>query len=201
MKSTTPRRRPSRRDFMGTSSRAALAASATLPASGARANEPQPGPSIDYLDAAKSTAAWIRSAAVKTDVGTFWRPEPDHAERVKTISPANGIYSGNAGIVLFFLQLAKATQDDSYLEDAKAGADRIAATWNDPAMQDASPSRNLGFYSGTPGVGFTLAEVWKTTQDSRYREAALAIARQVVEQSKRSAGGAEWLGNPVIGGD
>jgi len=131
----------------------ALAASATLPVAA------QPGPSPGYLEAAKSTAAWIRSAAVKTEVGTFWHPEPDHAERAKTISPANGIYSGNAGIVLFFLQLAKATQDDSYLEDAKAGANRIAATWNDPAMQDASPSRNLGFYSGTPGIGFALAEV------------------------------------------
>jgi len=178
---------------MGTSSAVALATSATLPGA--------PEPSSDYLEAAKSTAAWIRSAAIKTDAGTFWHPEPDHTERVKTISPPNGIYSGNAGIVLFFLQLAKATHDRSYLEDAKAGANRIVATWNDAAMQDASPSRNLGFYSGTPGIAFTLAEVWKATQDSRYRDAALAITRQIVEQSKRSAGGAEWLGNPVIGGD
>src|SRR5271170_6567505 len=67
----------------------------------------------DFLNAAVETARWIRSAERQTDHGSYWLPEPDHPEKLTTVSPVNGIYSGSAGTVLFFLQVAKATGDAS----------------------------------------------------------------------------------------
>ncbi len=68
---------------------------------------------VDYLAGANDAAAWIRSAQRTTPEGLRWFPEPDHPEKLTTISPINGIYSGGAGVVLFFLELAAATGDAS----------------------------------------------------------------------------------------
>lgn len=77
----------------------------------------------DFLNGALEAARWIRSAEKDSAQGCYWLPGPDHPEKGTTVSPVNGIYGGSAGIVLFFLQVAKATGDSSYLEDATKGAD------------------------------------------------------------------------------
>src|SRR5215217_4523391 len=85
--------------------------------------------SDDFVAAAVSAAQWIRSTARETEHGLVWLPEPDRPEREATVTAPPTIYSGNAGIVLFFLELATATGDASYLDEARRGADQIGATW------------------------------------------------------------------------
>src|SRR5262245_31743934 len=84
---------------------------------------------VSFLEAAEEAARWIRSTAQRTEYGTVWTPDPDQPERATTVTAAPTIYSGNAGIVLFFLELARATGDQSYLNDARSGASEIVATW------------------------------------------------------------------------
>jgi hypothetical protein len=116
-------------------------------------------PYSDFLAAAVETARWVRTAERKTDQGSYWLPEPDRPEKLTTVSPVNGFYGGSAGTVLFFLQLAKASQDTSYLGDATRAADYLAATWRDLAVgEEHIPGTKMSFYTGLSGPAFVLAE-------------------------------------------
>ena len=156
----------------------------------------------DYLAGAISAAAWIRSAQREAPEGTRWLPEPDHPEKLTTISPANGIYSGSAGIVLFFLELAAATGDQTYLEDAKKGADVLASTWHDdPVEAEKIPGLRFSFYNGLAGVAFALIETWKATGDRRYKEAAVLATEYLVGSAKTTPSGLAWSAAPGVIGD
>ena len=155
-----------------------------------------------YLHAAEGAARWIRSTAQPMEHGTLWLPDPRQPDRITSITSPATIYSGVAGDVLFFLELALATGIDSYLSDARAGADYIAATWPDvleaPAMLPGE-NLNLAFNMGLTGTAFTLAHVWQATGDGRYRDAALEINRAVVERARPAGAGAEWTGAASAG--
>jgi uncharacterized protein YyaL (SSP411 family) len=158
--------------------------------------------SDEYLAAAKQAAQWIRSAQVPKSVGIGWLPDPDHPEKTTTIGPDNTIYSGSAGIVLFFLELARATGDDSYLKDAAHGADYLAASWHDlPGKKDGSivRDRGLSFDQGLAGTAFALAETWKATGHAQYRDAALAATQALANQAYPAGEGVEWLASPAVG--
>ena len=66
-------------------------------------------PGNSFLEAAQAAASWIRSTAHETQHGLIWLPDPDQPERTATAT----IYSGNAGVILFFLELAQVTGDAS----------------------------------------------------------------------------------------
>jgi lantibiotic modifying enzyme len=152
----------------------------------------------DFLNGAIEAGRWIRSAEKKSDQGNYWLPEPDHPEKSVTISPINGIYSGGAGVVLFFLQLAKATGDSSYLDDARRGADFLVVTWQNLPAKELLPGTNLSFYTGRAGVAFVLAETWKATGDTKYRDAAVAATQSIASQAKPSGKGVAWSASPGI---
>jgi lantibiotic modifying enzyme len=192
----------SRRAFVQSGSLAVLLAP-TLPTRSSRTALNLPTPPAqrsDYLSAANEAARWIRSAEKKTDQGTFWLPEPDHPEKATTVSPGNTIYSGSAGTTLFFLELAKATGDASTLQAAKSGADYLVSTWQELKAPQKT-GLELSFNSGVAGVAFTLTEVWKATQDNKYRDAALASTRHIVASAKSEGSGVEWVAAPGVAGD
>ena len=113
-----------------------------------------------YLDAANETARWIRSTAVKTPHGTAWPVTPASPDaRTQAVNPT--LYSGTPGVVLFFLELHRATGRAEDLNDARAGADHLLATLDDKPQS--------GLYTGIAGVGFVLGEVYKATGDEKYR--------------------------------
>jgi len=132
-----------------------------------------------YLDAALQTAKWIRASAIRTDDGTVWPSDPRDAKTVNT-----GLYSGTPGVILFFLEAHRSTGDQSFLKDARAGADHLLAS-----LTGASEA---GLYTGLAGIGFTLAETFKITGDAKYRDGALRCARLIRERAIKSDGGVEW---------
>ena len=155
-----------------------------------------------YLEAAEAAARWIRSAAQETEHGLVWLPEPDHPERRATVTAPPTLYSGSAGIVLFLLELARATGDAAYLDDARRGADQLAASWREAL--DVAPlvpleNAHLDFGMGLAGTAFTLAHAWRATQDDRYRQAALAITAHIVGAARPAGGGVTWTGSPTVG--
>jgi hypothetical protein len=159
-------------------------------------------PSQNFLDAAVESAKWVRSAERKANTGSYWLPEPDHPEKLTTVSAANGFYSGSAGTVLFFLELAKATQDSSYLGDATRGADFVAATWHElPTGPEHVPGTKLSFYSGLSGAAFVLAETWKATGDDKYKTAALEATEYIAKAAHSAGEGVAWSASPGVIGD
>jgi lantibiotic modifying enzyme len=163
--------------------------------------EPAPSDMV-YLDAAEAAARWIRTAARPMEHGLGWLPEPDHPERATTVTAAPTIYSGNAGIVLFFLELARATGDDSYLDEARRGADQLAATWREvldfPFLVPLD-NVNLDFNHGLSGTAFALANVWQATGATAYRDAALEITRHIAGAARPAGAGVEWTGAASAG--
>jgi lantibiotic modifying enzyme len=189
----------SRRRFLQTSALSAIAGSSLT--SWGEASVPQAGiasSNAAFLNGAIEAARWIRSAERESSQGNYWLPEPDHPEKAVTVSPINGIYSGSAGVVLFFLQLAKATGDASYLVDARRGADFLLSTWHDAPAKELLPGTNLSFYTGRAGVAFVLAEAWKATGETKYRDAAVAATQSIAAQARPSGNGVAWSASPGI---
>jgi lantibiotic modifying enzyme len=193
----------SRRNFLRNGAVASLAIPAGL--RGSALDIPSGGDfqqESNFLEAAVQSANWVRSVERKANEGSYWLPQPDHPERLTTVSPQNGFYSGSAGTVLLFLQLAKATQDSSYLGDATRGADFVAATWRDlPRGPEHIPGTNLSFYSGLSGAAFVLAETWKATGDAKYKTAALEAAEYIAKAAHPGPAGVAWSASPGVIGD
>ncbi len=163
-------------------------------------------PNAGLLEAARSTAQWIQNAQKQDERGVWWLPDPDHPDQLTTFSAPNTIYSGTAGTVLFFIQLAQATGDAAYLETAQRGADYLAATWRDliekPGVGLFSiPGLNLSLYNGVSGLAFALNETAKATGEAKYRDAARAATDSIVQAAKPAGAGIAWSGAPGVSGD
>ncbi|GLX10992.1 lanthionine synthetase LanC family protein [Microbispora sp. NBRC 16548] len=146
------------------------------------------------LTAAIMAGRWIRAAAVDDEHGRRWRPNPDPYGRPATAGGPASLHSGAAGIVLFFLELAAGTGHEAYLEDARAGARHLAATWQEQA--------GTSLYHGLAGVVLALAEAGWVLGEERFETAALAAADRIVRGARALGdGGIGWSGDPSLRGD
>ncbi|MBE1559637.1 lanthionine synthetase LanC family protein [Nonomuraea africana] len=134
------------------------------------------------MEAAEQAARWIRACGIDDGRGRHWRA----GERPALPHRPASLYSGAAGIVLFFLELAAATGDDSYLEDAEQGARYLSAVWT----EQSDPT----FHDGLAGVVFALMESGWAIDDSFTRAAAGAA-------DLLAAAGPAWTGDPSQRGD
>jgi lantibiotic modifying enzyme len=141
-----------------------------------------------YLDAAVRAARWIRTARVETPAGYLWLTGPERPEGFDTTP---NLYTGSSGIVLFLLELARATGDKAHREEAAAGADALIASL--PAKADPGQAET-GLYTGVAGIGFVLNRVFKETGDEKYRKAAVRC-RDLIHAAAQPAGaGVQWGG-------
>jgi len=177
-------------------------AAAATPATRAAATRATSVTGDDYLLAANEAARWIRSAQVARPQGIAWLPEPDHPQKQVTVGPDNTLYSGSAGVVLFFIELARATGDNTYLTDAARGADYLAASWKN-LPSNAAPAffrdGGLSFDQGLSGTAFSLTEAWQATGDEKYRHAALEATRALSAAAREAGAGVEWTASPAVG--
>jgi lantibiotic modifying enzyme len=133
-----------------------------------------------YLDAARGAASWIRSVAVTTPKGRDWPPDPAAAPPATNPS----LYAGTPGVVLFFLELARATGDRSYLDDAARGAETVLAS--------ATRESGCGLWEGLAGSAFALQETAKATGDRLFTDGALRVTDTIVRQARTAGAGVEW---------
>lgn len=114
-----------------------------------------------YLETALKAAQWIQSLEIQGPQGKVW---PVSIQRKE--AEAN-LYSGYPGVILFWLKMALATGDETYLSDAVAGADSLIA-----AIPEQRAEENAGLYTGLAGIIFTLQEVYRATHLERFQSAA-----------------------------
>ncbi|MEV4381284.1 lanthionine synthetase LanC family protein [Streptosporangium sp. NPDC049644] len=145
------------------------------------------------LATAVGAARWIRSAAVDDERGRHWQANPDPRGRAAMPDHPLSLYSGAAGIILFFLELAAATGEEGYLDDAAAGARYLAATWREQA--------DLSLHHGLAGVMFALAEAGWATGERGFEVEAGAVADRIVRSARPIDGGLGWTGDPAQRGD
>lgn len=133
-----------------------------------------------YRDAAILAARWIRTAAVASAQGQTWLPTPNDRKTLK-----NSLYSGTAGVVIFYLEVYRAAPSDTVaLQEAQAGADYLLATL--PNEKEA------GLYTGVAGIGFALQEAYKATKQTKYQDGAMECVKWLREKAKPVGQGIAW---------
>ncbi len=132
-----------------------------------------------YLGVALEAADWIESSAVSSEYGILWPAVPD-----ENTTTDNWLYSGNSGIVLFFLEMYYSTGDVQYLNAAQSGADHLLGT--------LSEEKSSGFYSGIAGIGFALLETYKADEDVKYLEGFKTCLQYIKESAEEIGQGIEW---------
>lgn len=153
-----------------------LVAAATLLAtlsSGSRAADKS------YLDTALEAARWIQASADSTDQGKVWRADPRDAK-----SANETLYSGNPGIVLFFIEAYRSTGNRDLLKEARDGADHLLAAF--------AHEKESGLYEGVAGIGFALTETFKATGLEKYRQGARQCGALLRVRARKAGSGIEW---------
>ena len=144
-----------------------------------------------YLKSAQQTARWLQSCARQMKMGKAWPADPLDSTTVST-----NFYSGSSGVVLFFLEMHRATQNKLYLNEATAGANYLVA-----ALPDTLAPEQGGLYTGVAGIGFVLEETFKITKDKKYRDGALRCVALLQKYAKKIGAGVEWNSvTDIIGG-
>lgn len=162
----------------------------------AQSPPPAPAPGAGrWLDAAVRAGRWIRTARVATPQGLLWLEGPERPDGLRS-SP--DLYSGFSGVVLFLAELAHATGDTSWLEEAAAGADALTAGL--PGAIDLERLQD-GLYTGVPGIGFTLHRIAQATGKEAYRNGALRCLDLVHAAAKPIGAGVAWgPGTDIVAG-
>lgn len=132
-----------------------------------------------YLSAARQTAKWLQTQSIRKDDRASWPSDPADPASVNST-----LYSGGAGVVLFFLEAHHATGDPEYLELARQGANVL--------LESGDGELSLGLYDGLAGTAFALLETHQATGDPRYRQAAMQQIDQIIAGAKRVGAGVEW---------
>ena len=141
------------------------------------------------LKAALKAANWIRSAALQTPQGTTWLADPNDPKTVN-----NSLYAGTPGIVLFFLEAYNSTADKDFLKDACAGSDYLLST--------LAEEKGAGLYEGLSGIGFALAETYKASQVTKYKDGFLSCLEKIKASASQAGQGIEWgTVTDIISGD
>lgn len=165
----------------------------SVPASDSLAIQPVEDISRPWLDAALDAASWIRTYEIEDEHGLAWPVDPENDATV-----VDHLYSGNAGVVLFFAHLAarppQVERVDGHLkivnpwrEPATRGADRLIAN-----LPDTLEPGQAGLYTGVAGIGFVLNEVYRVTEDERYRDGAMRCVQLIHDAAMPAGDGVEW---------
>lgn len=139
-----------------------------------------------YLDAAIRAAKWLRAEALPTSGGVGWPEAPG-------MPPVATFYYGTAGVVVFLVELFKATQDEEWLDLAQAAAGHLA--------ESIETSPRLDFPRGIAGMGFALAQIDDAAGQQRLEGPVQRVFERVQGEADWSEGGAHWGGvNDVSSG-
>jgi lantibiotic modifying enzyme len=173
----------SRRDVIRTGLAAAAFAVLPRPMRDALQAGRSAEPDLRYFNAALDAARWLRATAITSPTGTSWPAVPPDAKTVQ-----HSLYTGFPGVVLFYIELARATGDRAWLDLARSGADALAAALPDEKADDES----TGLYTGLAGIAYTLEEADRARGESRYQAAIRKALGTIVASARDAGGGVEW---------
>jgi len=131
--------------------------------------------SPNYLAPAQAAARWILSRQSEG----HWPSEPG-----EPLADQLDLYSGNAGTILFFLELAQATGEHSYQEAARSAVDYIANH-----LEQVTKS---GLYTGLAGMAFSLDCIITTGDDSLLRGSLNRALDRLLGDAVQHNPGVSW---------
>lgn len=135
---------------------------------------------------------WIKSGSIRDCEKVSWLPDP-----TDTTFRSDFLYHGNAGVILFYVELYNTTKDDSYLTEAEYGGNFLI-----DHLPDTIPSAlQVGFYTGLAGASFTLEQIYRAGNNQKFRDQAVRYLDLILEAGNEENGGLDWEGlNDIIYG-
>ncbi len=131
----------------------------------------------DLVDRAMEADHFIESCRR----GDVWARTADAAETPNTL------YHGTAGIVLFQLELHRATGAAIHLERATRAGDEIVASLTGRGFLSCA------IYSGASGHVFVLNELAEASGEDRFREAAVDVLDRIMALAQPLGSGIGWV--------
>ena len=143
-----------------------------------------------YLEKALQTEKWIQSLRVESPQGTTWPITPGDTSRMINL------YSGSAGVILFYLELFQATQDERFLEEAKNGADFLLyyLSEREPGYEE------IGLYTGLAGICYTLEKVHEVTKTERFKVGLTRYYNLLMSKAKTLDNSIDWGYTDIVYG-
>ncbi len=142
-------------------------------------------PGRPWLAAALKAERWLAVSAQHGTNGIAWPADPTNPRSVST-----DLYSGMAGVVLFYLELHNATGDGGALRMARGGADYLLAS-----VPDEPGDTPMGLYTGLAGTAFVLSLAHRATGDERYQRGVrriLLLLSRAARPVGQGTSGVEW---------
>jgi len=125
----------------------------------------------EFLMEACRIGDWLLERTKTDNLGKYWETLSMGTDHKTSFVKSESIYSGVSGIVLFFLELYKQTQETPYLNAAQQGVE-----WVMNYCQEKPPG-TFAFFTGRMGVSYTLLQMYRFSKESKYLENALALAK------------------------
>jgi len=135
-----------------------------------------------WLAAALKAERWLAMSAQHASPWTKWPADPSNPSSVST-----DLYTGMAGVVLFYLELHNATGDQQALKMARGGADYLLWSLPDEAGKTA-----MGLYTGLAGTAIVLEHAYVATGDERYLRGVQRILMMISKSARPAGLGVEW---------
>jgi len=174
---------PSRRDVLRAGLGTAVFAALPAPLRRVAHAHGHVEPDLRYFDAAMAAARWLRATAIESPSGASWPAVPPDAKTVQ-----RDLYTGFPGVILFFIELHRATGDRAWLDLATKGADQLATSL--PETQGGD--EGAGLYSGLAGIAYTLQEADRARGESRYAAAIRKALGDIMAGARDAGAGVEW---------
>jgi lantibiotic modifying enzyme len=141
-----------------------------------------------YFAAVLKAEKGLKALQQQSEYGYYW-------PNVKDSSASSAeLYSGNSGIVLFYLELHKATGKKTYLQTAEKGIQHIIAI--PPKKKNAE---NIGLYTGIAGIVYPLHQLYAATKNEAYLKKANQLLNELSEAIKEDGASAEIANDIVYG--
>lgn len=138
--------------------------------------------SDDLLQQALEVEAFIASCRIDGDPGPKWTRVAEGSG-----SSRNNLYHGNAGVILFYLELHRATDEQRFIEEAVEGGRMLVESVAE------SGESSIAIYSGLPSYVFVLNELAKASGLAEFRIAATALVQEMADQSQPLGSGIGWI--------
>lgn len=159
----------------------------------------RPIDSEKLISSAIETANWIKSYEHTEGDGKYWDvlPEKEVPEGSILLDKAS-LYGGSAGISLFFLRLYLSTNDEKWLNDAKAGINYAIAVYEGKNAfikdENIHTGIEVGHLNGPTGSAYVAYALYEITKEEKYKDYFVTVTNDLIDASKTSEDGLTWYG-------
>jgi lantibiotic modifying enzyme len=121
-----------------------------------------------FLQKALQAERWLHTLQRQDSNGIYWPNIKDSA------SSTTELYSGNAGVLLFYMELYHATANKRYLPTIHQGLRHLLAT-----LPTKPTAGNTGLYTGSAGIAYLLHQAAQATGQKNYAARANGLLQQL----------------------